>query len=97
VQRALVLRRYRPRFVEKQPTGIRKRGLALRSNEDRAAKLPFEFLYLLRQRRLRHPEARRSTAEVQLFGDRDEVTEPSEIDTHMTDILIEHVMPIGHM
>src|SRR5262252_3811443 len=73
-QRALVLRRDRPRFVEKQPAGIRQRGPALRSNEDRAAKLPFEFLYLLRERRLRHPEERRSTAEVQLFGDRDEIT-----------------------
>jgi hypothetical protein len=63
----------------------------------RTACSAFEFLYLLRQRRLRHPEARRSTAEMQLFGDRDEVTEPSEIDTHMTHILIEHVVPIGHM
>ena len=69
----------RPRLGQEAPPGRRQRDAAREPVEDRAVQLELERLDVLRQRRLRDPDATRRAGERAFVDDRDEALELTEV------------------
>lgn len=97
VDGALHLGQKAARFFPESGAGVGERRLSAALKEA-AAEPGFEFLNLLRERRLGDPDAFGSPAEVQFFGYGEEVAELAEIRrVHMKIISIDRFLRIGHI
>lgn len=86
--RAVDLSECSPGALEQDRTRVCQLDTPRRAYEEDESEIAFELANRSRQGRLRHVESLRGTAEVQLFGDGDEVPELPELDLRRTHVSI---------